>query len=146
MKFSINANYWKALGVLLAVAFIIESLMYTINEGERGVLLTMGKVSDVVAPGFHFKAPVVQDVVKMSTRTYTERLQKVPMYSYDQQVADLGLSVTWHYTPDNIRAAYAQYGKEGLLKNAVIPKVLEVSKAVFGTYTAARSIQERGLA
>ncbi len=117
---------------------------YTINEGERGVLLTNGSVSDIVEAGLHIKLPIFQSVVKMSTRTHTLSEQKLEMYSSDLQTATLQISVTFRIAPDQVRDVYTNYGsQEGLFLNAILPRINEVSKTVFGQFTAAKAIQER---
>lgn len=133
----------KTLGGAAALIIILSMSVYTVDEGERGIQLTMGKVSDVVEPGMHLQIPFFQDVVFMSTRTQTARLNKIGMYSFDQQTAELGMSVTWRYEPSRLKEAYARFGASGLFQQGVVPRVLEISKAVFGRYTAERSIQER---
>lgn len=121
----------------------VKSIMFTINEGERGVLLTTGHVSEIVIPGLHFKMPFMQEVVKMSIRTTTSTFTNIRMYSFDQQPATLDISVTWHHTPDQIQAAYVKYGSDGIVKTSVFPKLLDLSKNVFGKVTAVQSIQNR---
>ena len=132
--------------VIILVAIVLLVLWeswYTIDEGERGVLLTNGSVSSVENPGLHFKIPMFQSVVMISTRTQTFGGEPLSMYSYDQQTADLKLSVTYHIAPEQVRDVYTRFGEEGLFRNGIYPRVTEVSKSVFGQFTAARAIQER---
>ncbi len=129
--------------LVVIVALVLWESWYTIDEGERGVLLTNGSVSSVENPGLHFKIPMFQSVVMISTRTQTFGGEPLPMYSYDQQTADLTLSVTYHIAPEQVRDVYTRFGEDGLFRNGIYPRVTEVSKSVFGQFTAARAIQER---
>ena len=131
--------------VLTVIILILGfSSFYTINEGERGVVLTNGRVTSIRSSGMHFKIPFFQTVERISTRTHTEHLSDVAMYSYDQQTATLALSVTYHIRADQIQEVYTRYNTDGIFKLAILPRVNEVSKTVFGQFTAARAIQERG--
>ena len=130
--------------VAIFVLIVIFSSWYSVNEGERGVLLTNGKVTDIESSGLHFKAPFFQSVAKISTRTQTVEGAALAMYSFDQQTAMLQVSVTFHVAPEQVRQVYTQYGSvEGLFYHAIQPRLHEVSKSVFGQFTAARAIQER---
>ena len=129
--------------LVVIVALVLWESWYTIDEGERGVLLTNGSVSSVENPGLHFKIPMFQSVVMISTRTQTFGGEPLSMYSYDQQTAELKLSVTYHIAPEQVRDVYTRFGEDGLFRNGIYPRVTEVSKSVFGQFTAARAIQER---
>lgn len=125
------------------VTILISSSWYTVDEGERAVLLTNGRISDIVGSGLHFKIPMFQTVSKISTRTITVPGTRLAMYSYDQQIADLQLSVTYHIAPEQVKDVYTRYGRDGIYTNGIQPRVNEVSKTVFGQFTASRAIQER---
>ncbi|CDX26867.1 exported hypothetical protein [Mesorhizobium plurifarium] len=58
---------FAALLVLVAVIIAFGS-WFTIDQGQRGVLLTNGAYTETVGPGLHFKAPWFQSVVKISTQ------------------------------------------------------------------------------
>lgn len=70
-----QASQWGGLGriglIMLAfVAFnIVYSSFYTIEPGERGVLLRFGKYSKTASPGLNFKVPLVDEVVKVDVET-----------------------------------------------------------------------------
>ncbi len=132
-------------GIIAFIALVlISSTYYTIDEGERGILLTNGKVSGVEGPGLHFCIPMIQNVIPISTRTVTRQMGRMPMYSYDQQTAELGLSITFHSPAEKVQELYTRFGEDGIFVNGIAPRVNEVSKSVFGQFTAARAIQERG--
>ena len=131
------------LGILVLI--LLFSSFYSINEGERGVLLTNGRLTEVVPSGLHFKLPFFQSVSAVSTRTVTIEGQVLSMYSFDQQIAELSVSVTFHIDPEQVKDMYTRYGTiQQVFINGIQPRVHEISKTVFGQYTAARAIQERG--
>lgn len=152
MKTTNNANSLSPVatltiaGILVAIVLVLILFFgsyYTIDEGERGVLLTNGKIESVEGAGLHFKIPLFQSVEKISTRTQTLSGQILSMYSYDQQIAELAISVTFHIAPEQVEDVYKRYGVNGIFVNGVLPRINEVSKTVFGQFTAARAIQER---
>ena len=54
-----------AIGVLAVVVLPFLSY-YTVNEGERGILLRYGKIVKVAEPGLGFKIPFMESVEKIS--------------------------------------------------------------------------------
>jgi len=66
-------------------------------------------------------------------------------YSYDQQPADLKISVTLRAAPEKVADLYAKFGTIDAAVNQVLsPVVNQQVKIVFGHYTAVKAIQERG--
>lgn len=61
----------KLTGIILAVIMIqvIWSSFYTIEPGERGVLLRFGKYSKTAEPGLNFKLPLIDNVKKVDVET-----------------------------------------------------------------------------
>ena len=118
--------------------------MYTVDQGERGVVLHYGEVSKVADPGLHFKMPYIDRVVRVPVRTTTGSMKDVFAYSSDQQPAHITLSVTFSIAEDGVEALYTQFGKtENLYELAITPIVKQELKTVFGQFTAIRSVQHR---
>ena len=133
-----------ALVSVVALSLFFSS-WYRVDEGERGVVLTTGAFAEVANPGLRFKVPFFQTVRFVSVRNENVRYEKVAAYSYDQQVAELALSVNFQIDPSNVEAIYRQYGSaENAVSRVLTPKVYEQVKNVFGQFTAQRAIQERG--
>lgn len=133
----------------LAALSIFFSAWYTVNQGERAVLLRVGAVSDIAGPGLHFKLPWIESIERVSTRsTWIEWTGKSAMeaYSRDQQPAHLSVKVTYHVLPDNksVEELYTQYRTRDTFQGAVLlPRVLEGVKTTFGQYNAVTVIQDR---
>lgn len=133
-------------GVAALVGLLIVSgSFYTVDQGERGVVLRTGAVTSIAQPGLGFKLPFIDRVEKVSVQTQTYTWEKVNSYSADQQPADLKVSVTFQVDPARVGDLYARYGS---IRNAVariiFPIVNRDVKVVFGRYTAVRAIQDRG--
>jgi regulator of protease activity HflC (stomatin/prohibitin superfamily) len=128
---------------LLGMTVIFGS-WYTIDQGERGVILRNGRLVGIAEPGLSFKLPLVDSVVRVSIQTHILKYDKQHTYSRDQQPAELRLSVNVRVPPSSVDELYAQFGGyQGAVDRLVSPKVYEELKSVFGRYNAVAAIQER---
>lgn len=129
---------------LVGIGILLGS-WYRVDEGERAVILTNGSFSEVSGPGLHFKVPFFQTSRFFSVRNEVITFEKMAAYSYDQQTAELRMSVNYQIAPEQVESIYKNYGSiASAVDRAVTPKVYENVKNVFGQYSAQRSIQERG--
>ena len=136
---------WAVAGAAaLLVLMVVLGSWYTVDQGERAVLLRNGAFVDVEGPGLHFKTPWIESVRVISVQTTTEQYDKVNSYSQDQQPADVKVSATLHIEPTGVDTVYSRFGSlDAAISRVVTPHVLQELKVVFGRYTAARAIQER---
>jgi regulator of protease activity HflC (stomatin/prohibitin superfamily) len=130
---------------ILVICIIVLGSWYTVDQTERGVLLRNGAVVGTAQPGLGFKIPVIDSVEKISVKTATYTWDKMNSYSYDQQPADLKISVTLRAAPEKVADLYAKFGRlDSAVNQVVSPVVNQQVKVVFGRYTAVKAIQERG--
>ncbi|RRD25816.1 prohibitin family protein [Brucellaceae bacterium VT-16-1752] len=128
----------------LVLLSVILGSWYTIDEGERGVVLRYGAVAGVAQPGLGFKIPLIDSIVRVSVQSKAAIYNQMEAYSRDQQPATMNLSVNYRIPPDRVEEVYANYGGEdGLLSRLVERRVFEESKTVFGKFNAVTAIQER---
>jgi regulator of protease activity HflC (stomatin/prohibitin superfamily) len=155
---NVNVNFDKlpkgavgaGLGVV-ALLVILFSASYTIDEGERGVILRLGKIVGEAGPGLHFKLPVINSIEKISVQIQKEAFEKteagdnrLQAYSRDQQPATIAMAVNYHVT--DASAVYAQFGSLINMKSRIInSRAYEQVKNVFGQFDAADAIQKRAL-
>ncbi|AQS64361.1 Modulator of FtsH protease HflC [Rhizobium rhizogenes] len=134
------------LGIVgLAALSIVFGSWYTIDQGERGVVLRYGAIAGTAEPGLGFKLPVIDSIVRISVQSQSKVYEHMEAYSRDQQPATVKLSVNYRIPVDQVASVYEQYGsEEGLLGRLVERKVFEESKTVFGRFNAVTAIQERG--
>jgi regulator of protease activity HflC (stomatin/prohibitin superfamily) len=118
---------------------------FTVDQTERGVRLRNGAVIGVAQPGLGFKVPLIDSVEKVTVRTATWTWDKMNAYSFDQQPADLKISVTLRVAPEKVAELYSRFsGLDTAVRQVVAPTVNQQVKIVFGRYTAVKAIQERG--
>ena len=135
--------------VVILLLIVVFSSYFTIDQGERGVILHMGAIAGEAEPGLHFKLPIITTIQKISVQIQKESFVKVgdvdarmQAYSRDQQPATIALSVNYHVT--DASAVYAQFGSlAGMQARVINPKIFEQLKNVFGQFDAADAIQKR---
>jgi regulator of protease activity HflC (stomatin/prohibitin superfamily) len=136
-----NRGIIGTIAAIIVIVIIAAGSWYTVDQTERGVRLRYGAVVGTAQPGLGFKIPLIDSVERISVKTSTYSWDKMNSYSYDQQPADLKISVTLRASPD----LYAKFGRLDTAVNQVVsPAVNQQVKIVFGRYTAVKAIQERG--
>lgn len=130
--------------VLVTALTALFGSWYTVDQGERGVILRNGKIIGTAEPGLGFKMPLIDTVVKISTQTHTTSYQSLQAYSRDQQPATLRASVTFSIPPDQVEAVYANFkGIDSLVARLLDRQVPTQIENIFGKYTAISVVQER---
>ncbi len=145
-----NYGYLIA-GVAGALVFLIFawSSYYTVDQGERAVVLHYGAAADESEPGLHFKYPFMTSIVEIQVRQQTISWEKsgsgdsrLQVYTKDQQPVSVSLSIIFHVT--DVTNVYAHYGSiEHLEENLIAPQVPQQVKNVFGQFTAISAVQDR---
>ncbi len=152
MDFNFNQLPKRAIaaGAAVVVALVLLfSTAYTIDEGERGVILRLGRVVGEAGPGLHFKIPFINSVEKISVQIQKEAFEKTDVadtrletYSRDQQPATIAMAINYHVT--DASAVYAQFGSlENMKQRVIISRAYDQLKTVFGQFDAADAIQKR---
>jgi regulator of protease activity HflC (stomatin/prohibitin superfamily) len=128
----------------LIVLVVLGGSFYTIDAGERGVILRNGKVVGTAEPGLSFKLPIVDSVREITVQTQARVYEKLMVYSRDQQSAELYISVNYRLPADQVQTIYTEYGgKDGVMTRLLDRQVPEEVKNVFGRFNAVTAIQER---
>ena len=124
--------------------FVLASSVYTIDSGERGVLLRNGAVTGTAEPGLGFKVPMIDHVRHISVQTQSQLYEGILTYSRDQQTAALKVSVTYRLPSDKVESIYTEYGgQDGIVSRLLDRQVQQSVKNVFGQYNAVTAIQDR---
>ena len=135
----------------LVLVVLLFSTAYTIDEGERGVVLRLGRIVGEAGPGLHFKIPIINSVEKISVQIQKEAFERTAQgdtrletYSRDQQPATIAMAINFHVT--DASAVYAQFGSlENIKQRIIISRAFDQLKTVFGQFDAADAIQKRVL-
>lgn len=140
----------RIIGTILGfIAFLVGITVvfgswYTIDAGERGVLLRNGAVIGTAGPGLGFKTPWIEEVIRISVQEHAQVYENVETYSRDQQPATLRLSVNYRIPEGEVEHIYKNYGSmDNLVSRILDRRVFEMTKTIFGQFNAVTSIQER---
>lgn len=134
---------WFGAGIgSLLVLIALISAVYSISPGYRGVLITLGKVSQhSYINGVGFKWPFVSSMIKMDVRT-RKMTDKTSTYTSDIQTADLEYTFTYDLNPENIHILYEKVGLDYEAK-AILPSLNDVLKDVIGKWQAQELVANR---
>jgi len=128
----------------LVVVIVLLGGWYTVDAGERAIVLRMGAVSSVQDAGFHFKLPLVDRVKRIDVRV-TKEVTKTEAGSKDLQIVNAEFAL--NYEPDITRLTelYSKYGqdREAWAARIIDPAIQEVFKDVASQYNAEQLITHR---
>ena len=145
-KLIVKTISWSVVVVIALI--VIFSCWTTIDAGERGVVLELGKVDRVMEPGFHFKKPFVENVVKIDIRTKTVVYElEEPLYaaSKDQQDVEVASVINYRIDPGFVATLYEQYGDLPKYETDIIrPTVRDTVKYAAANFTAEELVTRRG--
>ena len=130
--------------VAVAAVILLANCLCVVDAGHTGVVVTMGKVNDtVLQEGLHFKAPFIQQVVKIDNRITKLEVQ-TEAFSKDLQTVNTTLAINYRV---DTAMSYSIYKNIGSDYEAVVvtPAVNEVLKAITALYTAEESVTNRTL-
>ena len=152
-------------GLKIFIAFVAVILLiaagtgsfYTVDAGEKAVVLTFGEISSTADAGLHFKLPFIQTVKKFNVRVQKATFGRgegalanqpvLSAYSYDQQIIEsYRLSITWSYDADKIDQVYKYFGtgvSDNIFHTVISPVVQQSTKTILGQYTAVTIGQDR---
>ena len=124
------------------IILLIGTMFYTVQAGNRGVLMTFGKVDlNSKGEGLHMKIPLVQTVKKMEVKTQKYEAD-ASSASKDLQIVSTKIAVNYHLLPERVPEIYQELGL-GYNDRLTQPAVQEVVKAITATYTAEELITKR---
>lgn len=135
--------------VAIATPIALWGGWYTVDEGERAVVLRNGENIGVSGAGLHFKMPLIDGVARIPTRSRTiewDGESAMHTYSKDQQPANLSLKLVYRIKADDvsISTVYSQFkNADGLAAATLLPTAYEKVKTVFGQFNAITAVQER---
>ena len=135
----------KLIGVAILIFVIIITLStssYVVQPGERGVEVTLGKVSPVFKPeGFGFKTPFITTVVPVTIRQQTKEVSAA-CYSSDLQQVKMDLRVLYRIPEASVVQIYQGYAGDPF-DSLVAPRVQEALKEVTALESAEQIVKNR---
>ncbi len=139
--------YSAVAGIALLGIIAFTTVMggwFTVDQGEVGLVLRNRSIQSVEGPGWHLKAPWLDDVHKFSIRSDRYKWDTpIQAFSKDIQTVDFTLSVNLRVAPEAVPKIYTTFGTE-YVSRAIFPQVPVALKDVAGKYTAPDLISKRG--
>jgi regulator of protease activity HflC (stomatin/prohibitin superfamily) len=142
-----RTNYIAGGGIALTLLLgmtLFKSLV-TVNPGERGVVINLGKVqNNILDEGTHLVIPFVTSVKKINVRIQKTDIE-ASAGTKDLQSVNTNLSLNWYVEPTKVNKVYQQIGDEQEVVTRIItPALNEVLKAATPKKTAEEILIQRG--
>jgi prohibitin 2 len=130
-------------GVLaLLVAMVVLGSSYVVDPGERGVRVTLGKMSDqFVPPGFGLKLPFVTEIRRVNVQQDTRGVS-AECFSSDLQQINIQLKILYRIPEESVVRVLRDYAGTPFEK-LILPRVQEATKEVTASKTAADIVKMR---
>lgn len=110
-------------GLIVAASFG-SSAFEILPEGTEGVRVFNGKAGQVVGPGFHFKTPVLADIIPFDTTVQTYDPPPIRIPTQEQAGIELDAAVIWRMSPGSSTVVYRNYQTLERLAQATIQREL----------------------
>jgi prohibitin 2 len=115
---------------------------YVIEPGERGVKVTLGRMSDqFLAPGPGLKAPFITEIRRVNVRQDTQEIS-AECFSSDMQQIKIRLKVLYRIPESSIVSVLRDYAGDPFDK-LILPRVQEAIKEVTAMKSAADIVKTR---
>jgi prohibitin 2 len=131
------------LAIVLFVAFAaLVGSSYVVDPGERGVRVTLGKMSDqFVPPGFGVKLPFVTEIRRVNVQQDTREVS-AQCFSSDLQQINIQLKVLYRIPEASVVRVLRDYAGAPF-ESLILPRVQEATKEVTAVKTAADIVKTR---
>jgi len=128
---------------VIAIVLLIAGMnsFFTVDAGERAIVLRFGAIKGAVAEGLHFKVPFVDEVTKVDVRV-GKAVTETQSSSKDLQVVRSEIALNYHPDPERIDEIYTNVGLNWE-DRVVDPAVKETFKAITAGFTAEELITKR---
>jgi regulator of protease activity HflC (stomatin/prohibitin superfamily) len=131
--------------VAFIVLFLCGNPLAVVGAGERGVKVTLGKVSpESYTEGVHFVTPFVSKIYKMDVKTQKSN-PATTVFTKDIQQARLSYVINYNLQPENAHKMYREVGKD--YKTTILMPIVEGTvKNIIGGWNASDLIANRAKA
>ena len=132
------------LAIVLLAAFVTAMCSFkTVDPGNRGVKVTLGKVSpSFVGEGLTWKMPYLTSIYTVSVRQDTRETQAA-CFSSDLQQINMKLKVLYRLPESSVVKLYQEYNQGDAFDSLVAPRVQEAIKEATAGSTAEDIVKKR---
>jgi len=140
-----NYLFTGGIALSLLVGFtLLKSSFATVNPGERGVVVQLGKVQKtILGEGTYPVIPFITSVKKINVRIQKTDIE-TSVGTKDLQSVKAKLALNWYLDPTKVNKIYQQIGDENQVNTQIIiPAITEVLKAATPRKTAEQILTQR---
>jgi prohibitin 2 len=128
--------------VLVLLLVLVGSSVYVVDPGNRGVKVTLGKVSPGFLPeGFGFKLPFISKVHEVMVRQRTDGAD-APCYSSDLQQVQVKVRVLYRVPESSVVTIFQEYFGDPF-DSLILPRVQEALKEQTALLSAEQIVKQR---
>ncbi len=128
--------------LIVAVLVLGSSATYVVNPGQRGVEVTLGKVSAMPKPeGFGLKMPFLTRIHSIPIRQQSGKFD-AECYSSDLQQVKIALRVLYRIPENKVVTLFRDYEGD-IFESLVQPRVAEAIKEITASRTSEVIVQKR---
>ena len=144
MERSVKLGIIAVLAVVALVVFLMVNPLVIVHPGQRGVVIQLGAVQDMVlGEGIHFVMPITQSVKKMDVQ-----IQKVEVpseaSSKDLQMVHAKVALNYHLDAMKVNKIFQTLGDD-IDSRIIAPAIQEYLKKSTAMFTAEELISKREL-
>ena len=139
---------FKTLGlvIIFIVLVVIYASFYTVNEGQRALVLRLGAIvtnaqgqAKVIQPGLHFKTPFLNQVRTFDVRLQTLDVKASRFLTEQQRYVIVDYYAKWKV--DNLSRFYTRTGGSIMQTNTLLEqKINDALRSAFGKRTISEVI------
>jgi regulator of protease activity HflC (stomatin/prohibitin superfamily) len=133
-------------GAVLASFVLVSGSMFTVDEGNVGILKRFGKVQDQYNSGLHLKVPFIDKIEHLEVRT-RKNAERLLASTFEQMPVTAETSVNWTVDKGQAKEMYISYGGLEQFENRILdPKLRSATKAALALFKAEQLVQNRSAA
>lgn len=127
--------------ILILVVIFSFSAFYSIDTGERGVILRFGRLTGIASEGLNVKMPFVDNIEVLSVRDHN-MTTKSEVSSSDIQTIAVEVGLVYSLDPQRVDYIYQTYGKN--IENTLLrPTLSEKINAIIAEYPIEAFVEKR---
>ena len=133
-----QSKFLYALLALVAAILLVRASVFTVAEGQLAIKSTGGEIVDwKIAPGLHFRIPVVNEVTRFDGRILTQMYLSEHFLTREQEQLNVDFYVKWRI--NNLRRYYEATGGTEDVANARLGETIRDS---IKTVVTQRTLQQ----
>jgi regulator of protease activity HflC (stomatin/prohibitin superfamily) len=128
---------WMKKGIISIVIALLVLVVgvnscSVVDSTERGVIITLGQVKDVLEPGIHFKAPFVSKIKKYDTTPIQYKkslgINTDAAVTSDKQSIGIDYELYWKYKEDSVKEIAQRYSNKDAIYDPISTALKEIIK------------------